>query len=226
MIGTMFLWICWPSFNAALAAEGGQVRAVINTLLSLTTAVSAAVRVSDWHGQGKIDMVIVQNSTLAGGVAMGTLADFFIYPFGAMLVGLFAGTLSALGFIYATPWLRKRGLHDTCGIFNLHFMPGITGGVCAAIAAAASEAPSTMNSSQLNLLFPARVATSLGGNGYTASMQGGYQAAYLLMALGIALVLGLGVGLLIRLPWFEPPQNHYEDSSFFVTSSLADKDSL
>jgi ammonium transporter Rh len=32
MIGTLFLWICWPSFNAAGATDAnGQYRAVINT---------------------------------------------------------------------------------------------------------------------------------------------------------------------------------------------------
>jgi ammonium transporter Rh len=35
MIGTLFLWMFWPSFNGALATESQQHRVVINTLLSL-----------------------------------------------------------------------------------------------------------------------------------------------------------------------------------------------
>jgi Ammonium Transporter Family len=43
----------------------------------------------------------------------------------AFAVGVAAGILSALGFTYVTPYLDARiGLGDTCGIHNLHGMPG------------------------------------------------------------------------------------------------------
>lgn len=38
MIGTLFLWIYWPSFNSVLANGTGQERAILNTYLSLTAA--------------------------------------------------------------------------------------------------------------------------------------------------------------------------------------------
>ena len=44
----------------------------------------------------------VQNATLAGGVAVGTSADMMIHPWGALLIGTVAGTLSALGYRYLT----------------------------------------------------------------------------------------------------------------------------
>jgi ammonium transporter Rh len=34
MIGTLFLWLLWPSFNGALAPAGSQARVIINTVLS------------------------------------------------------------------------------------------------------------------------------------------------------------------------------------------------
>ena len=46
--------------------------------------------------------VHIQNSTLAGGVAIGTAADMMINPFGAMIVGSIAGTVSVLGYRYLT----------------------------------------------------------------------------------------------------------------------------
>lgn len=73
--GTVFLWLFWPSFNSAALKGDNQQRAIINTLLSIsascviTFAVSAAV-----SKDKKFNMVHVQNSTLAGGVAIGTAA--------------------------------------------------------------------------------------------------------------------------------------------------------
>ena len=47
-----------------------------------------------------------------------------------MCVGMAAGSISTLGFAYLTPMLeRKIGLGDTCGVHNLHGIPGILGGL-------------------------------------------------------------------------------------------------
>lgn len=46
--------------------------------------------------------VHIQNSTLAGGVAIGTAADMMIHPWGAMVVGSAAGALSVLGYRFFT----------------------------------------------------------------------------------------------------------------------------
>ena len=56
----------------------------------------------------------VQNATLAGGVAIGTVADMPIQPFGAILIGSLAGIVSTLGFEYVQPLMKRAYLHDTC----------------------------------------------------------------------------------------------------------------
>ena len=43
-------------------------------------------------------MVHIQNSTLAGGVAVGTSANLMLEPFGAVLVGVAAGAISVAGY--------------------------------------------------------------------------------------------------------------------------------
>uniref|UniRef100_A0A4X2K452 Ammonium transporter Rh type A n=1 Tax=Vombatus ursinus TaxID=29139 RepID=A0A4X2K452_VOMUR len=104
MIGTLFLWMFWPSFNSAVADTGDhQYRAIVNTYFSLAACVLTAFAFSSLVEQrGKLDMVHIQNATLAGGVAVGTCADMAIQPYGAMVIGSIAGIVSVLGFKFLT----------------------------------------------------------------------------------------------------------------------------
>ncbi|XP_034096032.1 ammonium transporter Rh type A [Gymnodraco acuticeps] len=193
MIGTVFLWMFWPSFNSAIADPGyAQLTAVINTYLSLAACVLSAYAVSSLvEHKGKLDMVHIQNATLAGGVAVGTCADMNIGPFGAMLIGFVAGIVSTLGFKYLTPILSSHlRIQDTCGVHNLHGMPGILGGLAGIVAVALGKKE--------------------GGN---AAMQ----AAALASSLGFALFGGAITGLIMKLPfWGQPPdQNCYDDSLYW-----------
>jgi len=71
MIGTLFLWLYWPSFNSALAPAERELRTIVNTFLSITASVIAAFAMSFICHKGKFSMVDVQNATLAGGVGVG-----------------------------------------------------------------------------------------------------------------------------------------------------------
>ena len=75
----------------------------------------------------------------AAGVAIGAAADLYVEPSGAIAVGVFAGALSVLGYKYLMPYLdRTIGLKDTCGVHNLHGMPGILAAIVSAIVVAVS----------------------------------------------------------------------------------------
>jgi ammonium transporter Rh len=75
-------------------------------------------------------MEIILNASLAGGVACGANADLIASPFGALILGFITGIVSSFGFAYLSKILQGTiGLHDTCGVHNLHGMPGIIGGV-------------------------------------------------------------------------------------------------
>ncbi len=50
-------------------------------------------------------MEIVLNASIAGGVAIGANADIIVQPFGAMIVGFIAGTVSSFGFAYLSKFL-------------------------------------------------------------------------------------------------------------------------
>ena len=79
-------------------------------------------------------MVHLQNSTLAGGVAMGVAGDMSLGVQGCIAGGFVAGTVSCFGYTYLIPILEKCNIHDTCGVNNLHGMPGVLGAIISIIA--------------------------------------------------------------------------------------------
>lgn len=86
---------------------------------------------------GEFKMVDIQNATLAGGVAIGATADFNLGAHGAFIIGGFAGIISVIGFNFLQPKLQKLiHLDDTCGIHNLHALPGVIGGLASVCATA------------------------------------------------------------------------------------------
>ncbi|TDG53307.1 hypothetical protein AWZ03_000122 [Drosophila navojoa] len=198
MIGTTFLWVYWPSFNSVLAAGTGGERAILNTFLSLAAATVTSFVVSALVShENKLDMVHVQNSTLAGGVAVGTVCNLLLGAHGAVLIGIIAGTISVLGYRYLTPWLTNNlRLHDTCGVHNLHGMPALISAIASAIYASLVTVDSYQ--SELQDIFPAMVDNNgtttkiMGGLGRNASSQAGYQ----LFGIALTLIIATGGGIL------------------------------
>ena len=124
MIGTIFLWMYWPSFNSIPAENDNEkFTAISNTYMSLAAACITTFALSggdDKHG--RLNMVHIQNATLAGGVAMGSAANFAIGPFNAILIGTLAGAISTFGYQYLQPVVLERlEIHDTCGIKGLNY---------------------------------------------------------------------------------------------------------
>ncbi|KAK1134644.1 hypothetical protein K0M31_007424 [Melipona bicolor] len=212
MIGTVFLWLFWPSFNSAALEGDDQQRAIINTLLSISSGCVIAFATSALVSKdSKFNMVHVQNSTLAGGVAIGTAAGMMCKPVGALVVGAVAGLLSVLGYKYLTPLIQKRlRIHDTCGVHNLHGMPGVLGGIFGALMAGLANEDSYDYS--LYEIFPARAPSSeaklaemrdnygiSAGLNRTAGEQAGYQLLVLAITVGIAIVSGLITGLMMQM---------------------------
>jgi ammonium transporter Rh len=83
MIGSIFLWLCWPSFNSALVPLERQYLAILNTFLSLVAATLMTFATSRLFRRAHhFTMEDLQNATLAGGVAMGASADILVSPGG------------------------------------------------------------------------------------------------------------------------------------------------
>jgi ammonium transporter Rh len=127
MLGSMVLWLFWPSFATAIVPFEEMPQTVVNTVLALCGATLSTYFLSTYFHKGKTSMVDMANAALAGGVAIGSTCNI-IAPTGAFAVGLTAGAVSVIGYVFIQPALESRfKLVDTCGVHNLHGMPGLLG---------------------------------------------------------------------------------------------------
>ena len=141
MIGTLFLWMFWPSFNAGFFPTSPFERSLIigNTILSLTGSCLGTFIISSLF-RDKFSMEDILNASLAGGVIIGAGSGVITNPAASLSIGFIGGVISTFGFIYLTGFLDKKfGLNDTCGVNNLHGIPGILGGISSAIVIAAYQ---------------------------------------------------------------------------------------
>jgi ammonium transporter Rh len=130
LLGSMVLWIFWPSFCAALVEPAAILGTVTNVVLALCGSTIATYFVS-LALRKKISVADIANATLAGGVAIGSTCDRTI-PAVAFAVGICAGAISTFGFAVIQNKLQNKiKKTDTCGVLHLHGLPGLFGGLVA-----------------------------------------------------------------------------------------------
>ena len=175
VLGSMVLWVFWPSFCAALVPTEAIPHTVVNVFLALcgstliTYILSIAIK-------GKINIAYIANAALAGGVAIGSTCDHSSHT-SAMIIGVLAGAVSTLGFaILQSKQQRLIKTVDTCGVTNLHGLPGLLGGLSAIPIVAGLNV-----SSQLSGIFITVISALIFGfmTGKFISLFGHRQEAYL-----------------------------------------------
>jgi len=124
-LGTWLLCIGWFGFNVmsaqSVAAASGLV--ALNSLLAMVGGIIAAAVVS------RADPGFVHNGALAGLVAVCAGSDI-MHPIGALLVGGAAGGIFVFGFTWTQ---EKLKIDDVLGVWPLHGLCGLWGGVAAGI---------------------------------------------------------------------------------------------
>jgi len=132
LLGSMVLWVFWPSFCSAMVTPQEVPHTAANVILALCGS-TLATYIATVGLRRKISPADIANATLAGGVAIGSICarpDFFV---GAFLVGGAAGLLSTFGFAFIQGRLQNAIRKvDTCGVMYLHGLPGLLGGFVAA----------------------------------------------------------------------------------------------
>lgn len=130
MLGSMVLWLFWPSFCAALVPPEAIPYTVVNVFLALcgSTVITYILSVTI---RGKINIADIANAALAGGVGIGATCDHASH-LTAIIIGVLAGAISTVGFaIIQSKQQKLLKAVDTCGVTNLHGLPGIFGGLAA-----------------------------------------------------------------------------------------------
>lgn len=96
------------------------------------------------------------------------------------------------------PWLQSNfGIRDTCGVHNLHGIPGVLAGLIGALMA--GIATESIYSQSLYDIYPARQTHNETTPGHIVSFAGrtaGVQAGYQILALVVTVVIALITGLI------------------------------
>lgn len=245
VMGTLFLWIFWPSFNSALTVKGDdQHRAILHTFIGLSSSTITAFALSAlFNKRGKLTMADIQNVTLAGGVTVGASVDMMISPVAAYALGVMGCTACFLGYKYMTPFLAQRmRIQDQCGIHNLHGLTGLISsiaGICAILLATeetygpsmyqifSHRAPLEGDPKLLELqkLIPGLKP----GLGRTARDQALYQLAAIVSTIAASAAGGVFTGLIMKLQFLASPSDEdcFDDQLFFdVPSDFASIEEL
>ncbi|XP_039558111.1 ammonium transporter Rh type B isoform X2 [Passer montanus] len=156
VVGTIYLWIFWPSFTSTTTTvpHSAENWAVLNTYFSLVAStVSTFILCPVLYEESTPRMVQIQDATLAGMAVMGMAGEMLVAPFGALIAGFLVGLISPLGFRFFTPVLHSRlKIQDTCGVHNTHGLPGVLGALLGTLLTLLATADT--HGHRLELVFP------------------------------------------------------------------------
>ena len=152
LLGSMVLWVFWPSFCSALVPVELVPFAVVNVFIALCGS-TIATYIASVKIRGKINAADIANAALAGGVAIGATFDHATH-LEAMIIGLIAGAISTVGFsIFQSKQETFHKIIDTCGVSNLHGIPGIFGGLAAIFVVEGLDAGSQLKGIAMTILI-------------------------------------------------------------------------
>ncbi|KAL6105757.1 rhce [Pungitius sinensis] len=204
MLGSLFLWMFWPSFNSVLVDNRSQRRlwAVCSTYLALAvSAVTAAAMSVLCSPKGKLNLIRMQSCILAGGVAVGVSMSAVCQPWEAMTIGFAAAIVSTAGWRHLkTHMLLAFECHDTCAVLSTHGLPGLLGWLA-------------------HLLLQIKACDDHA----TAIMFAVFHICTLLITITVSLSMGVLTGFLLKWNFWRPPQDKkcFDDQAFWEFPHLA-----
>ncbi|NXK19420.1 RHD protein, partial [Arenaria interpres] len=202
MLGTLFLWVFWPSFNSVLAVDKNW-KLIYNTYIALAVSAVTAFTLSAMTTKdGKFRMAHIHSAVLAGGVALACTDLRVQYPWIAMILGLLASVIAILGSYCLQRCLNPPlKIHDSSGV---HFTFGL---------------PAALGTLAEVILMAMESGTYSPGRGHLIMFHVGAFCA----TISTALVTGLITGLILNLKVFKtaPVSKYFEDQFYWEFPHLA-----
>lgn len=137
-LASMLLWILWPSFVTSLIPADSPADVTWATMTCYMSGIGSIISTYAvcMILQTKVNPLVYTYAMLGGPVAIGAPL-LQVGPWFALFLGLVAGAVSAICFIYLQPvFTKKIGAMDVMGVHNLHGICGWIGviAVCAVTA--------------------------------------------------------------------------------------------
>lgn len=214
MLGSIVLWMFWPSFNGALLFDDVSVqqRVVVNTYLAICASCVVAMVTSSLVNGGKLSMLEVQNATLAGGVSIGMSCSFNVAPWVPVLIGGLAGALSSVGYRHIAGCIENMKIVDSAGANQLHGIPGIFGALVAGIL--------VLTGNNNHLFSYSTQWTNVSDSARSNGAQFGFILAAIGCTVAIGFIAGALNGLLIRLPFCDKVPEYIVEDDYFEMDEL------
>ncbi|NWV79282.1 RHL protein, partial [Dasyornis broadbenti] len=199
VLGSVFVWVFWPSFNSILAES--KKEAVLNTFFALAVSAVTAFMLSALTSRdGKFRMPHIRSAVLAGGVTISYTAHSIQQPWIAMILGLLGSAITTLGSHCLqrcfNPALK---LQDTSGVHFTFGLPAVLGAVAAVVLSVVRKGIDTQWSNLSSL-------------GFTTFID----LAAFCQTISAALITGLITGFLLNTKLLKTvPVSKYFDDQFY-----------
>tara|TARA_B100001123_G_C15218307_1_gene990182 strand:+ start:125 stop:1408 length:1284 start_codon:yes stop_codon:yes gene_type:complete len=124
LVGASLLWVGWFGFNAGSAYGANENAGMAMLVTQIATAAAAlSWMLIEWFTKGKPTVIGLTGGAVAGLVAI-TPASGYVYPMGALIIGLTSGVAC---WFFSTVVKKALGYDDSYDVFGIHGVGGIVG---------------------------------------------------------------------------------------------------
>ena len=227
IIGSIFLWLFFPSFNVAniqsqffsilstnfnlkgvnFITENLRYRGIINTYLSMIGSLLSSFIISPLFYQGKLKMEHLLHASYVGGIVIGGCCTICSSPWSAVVIGFCGGTITILLL-----WKIKHMLHgikceDSIGVLEIFGIPGLMGGIFTCI---------FLGNMSYTKFWEKEAMEKIFGGSRRPAVQAGLQISAIFVTLGISAISGVVTGFVAKVMTCVKINKYFVDSEFFM----------